>query len=353
MRVALDLSPVTQGDTGVARYTEQLWRALVEQHPELTIEPFVIGRGPYRDDIDVPRSRLPLRVARPLWRVLGRPRLTRLTGQADLLHVTDGVPVPSRLPLVLSVHDVLPITHPHLYSARLRAVSRANVAAARRARMVVTTCQATADAIAEASGISPSAIVVAPPGHRGTVARPNPVGGPTPYILCVGAVTPRKGFQFVARALAERPDLPPVVVAGSDGWRASEVRDEIASLGLGARFRFLGRVSDVELDALFDAATVVCHPSIAEGLGIPCLEAMAFGKAVVAADIPPVREIGGDAVALVPVASPEALAEVLVSLVAAEALRVDLGTRACSRAAEYTWQRMASKIVEAYSLAAV
>ncbi|HEY2427864.1 MAG TPA: glycosyltransferase, partial [Acidimicrobiales bacterium] len=98
------------------------------------------------------------------------------------------------------------------------------------------------------------------------------------------------------------------------------------------------------------AATVVCHPSVAEGFGIPFLEGMGYGAPVVAADIPPVREIGAGAAELVPPSDPGALAEALSALLADETARQDLARRGYARAQTYTWEAMADRVVDAYRL---
>jgi glycosyltransferase involved in cell wall biosynthesis len=300
----------------------------------------------------MPRRRVPLRLVRALWRWTGRPAFSEMTDAGDVLHVIDGVPPPSRLPLVLTVHDVLPITHPMFFDRRSRAISKASIPSMRRAAVVLTTCEATAEALIDVAGVERDRVLVAPPGHLGLSPRPEPIGAASPYILCVGAITPRKGFQDLAAAVRGHRDVPPIVVAGPDGWQADRVREAAAAQGLGDRFRFLGKVSDDELRRLYAGATLVCHPSVAEGFGFPCLEAMAHGKAIVATDIPSVREIGGDAIALVSLGDRDTLVDAIGRLTIDEAARVRLGHRAHERAADYSWSRMADGVVVAYARAA-
>jgi glycosyltransferase involved in cell wall biosynthesis len=117
------------------------------------------------------------------------------------------------------------------------------------------------------------------------------------------------------------------------------------------RVRLLGPVDDATLSALYASATVVCHASRGEGFGMTCLEAMAFGAPVVATDLPPVRELAGGAVELVPVDDAAALAAALRGLLDDEPRRRALGEAARSRAAEFSWARMAADVVGAYRLA--
>jgi glycosyltransferase involved in cell wall biosynthesis len=195
-------------------------------------------------------------------------------------------------------------------------------------------------------------IMVASPGRRQPLGVTEPLT-PPPYILAVGSVTPRKAFDVLADALAELgDDAPQAVIAGPDGWRADVIRRRVAELGLEHRMRFLGRVDDVSLERLYRNSSLVCHPSIAEGFGIPCLEALGYGIPVVAADIPPVRELGDGCMELVPPGDPSALAEGLRRVLSDTALAEARIVAGRQRAAAYTWEAMSDRVVEAYRLAA-
>ena len=168
----------------------------------------------------------------------------------------------------------------------------------------------------------------------------------------VGQVTPRKGFDVIAEAaalLGER--CPPVVLAGPDWWRSEDIRSRIAEVDVHRRVRLLGPVDDATLASLYRAATIVCHASRGEGFGMTCLEAMAFGAAVVATDLPSVRELSAGAVELVPVGDAGALAAALRELLDDESCCWKLAEAARRRAAEFRWERMAAEVVDAYRLA--
>ncbi|CAN5713943.1 glycosyltransferase family 1 protein [soil metagenome] len=347
MRLGLDLTPVINGDTGVARYARELHRALTAGHPGVEVRGFAIGRG---TETDLPlhrRVRTPLRVIHRTWQHLGWPPAERLVGPVDVVHSIDMVPPPTRRPLLMTVHDVLPLCRPELYGPRYRAIAERHARAAARAAAIVTTCAGTADDISAVTAIPRHRIHVAPPGRR----RPGP-GGPAvvsgPYVLYVGAITPRKGLHHLAAAMAAPPDAPPLVVAGPDGWEADVVRHAIDDLSSPPRITWLGRVSDASLETLLRHATVLAHPSEAEGFGIPCLEAMGYGVPVVAGDIPPIRELGGDAVVLVAPGDPGAWRAALERVLGDAGLRADMATVGRRRAAPYTWEAMTDRIVEVY-----
>jgi glycosyltransferase involved in cell wall biosynthesis len=183
---------------------------------------------------------------------------------------------------------------------------------ATRADVVVTSCEATAGELVRVAGIARERIVVAPPGVFLEDAASAPAAEST-YLLVVGQVTPRKGLETVAAAAARLGRAcPPVLVAGTDWWRAADVRREIDRLDTAGRIRLLGHVDDGRLEALYRGATIVCHASRAEGFGMTCLEAMKAGAPLVATDLPSVQELTAGAAVLVPVDDAEALAAAIV-----------------------------------------
>lgn len=348
VRVGLDVTAAISGDTGVARYAEGLVGAL-RRTDGVDTATVAFGRGGHPTAIGIDRRiPVPLRALRPWWRITGRPRTEALLGPIDVVHTIDGIPAPTRRPLVVTCHDVLPLTHPHLYDRRYRIIARRHADALHAAAAVVTTCAATASAIVEVTGIDRDRIHVAPPGRRLAATGPQPVEPGDPHLLYVGAVTPRKGLHRLVEALAELASPPRLVVAGPDGIRADEVHAVLDRHRERVHVERLGRVSDADLIRLLRRATLLCHPSEAEGFGIPVLEAMGAGLPVLAADIPPVREIGGDAVELVPVDDRAAWGERVAALLADPQRRRAMSEAGIRRSEPYTWEAMAETVAGVY-----
>lgn len=353
--MGFDATPAVTADTGLRRYTEELWKALAGRE-DVEVRAFALGRG-RRPEPALPLRRypLPLRAVVPLWRATGRPRAERLAGPVDVVHNIALEPAPTRRPHVVTVHDTLPITRPELYPPGAGERQRVHLDHAAAADVIVTTCQATAREIVAVTGRPRDRIVVAPLGTMplgGKAPGPSALAPAEPYVLCVAAITPRKGLETLAQAVALLGgDSPVVLVAGPDWWEAEAVRARVREVDVHGRIRFLGRVDDHELAALYAQAATVCHPSLAEGFGISVLEAMRSGSPVVATALPSVVEVAGDAAVLVPPGDAEALAQQLAAVLADEDLRRALTVAGRARAASFTWAATAEQVVRGYRLA--
>jgi glycosyltransferase involved in cell wall biosynthesis len=349
LRVALDMTLAVVGQTGVERYAVVLHEHLAACD-DVEVRSFAAGRGTGGAGIGIRRRyRIPLRVLHLMWRTVHQPSAELLAGGADVVHALGGLPPPTRRPLVVTVHDLLPLTHPQFFIDRVKAESTGLANALHRAAIVVTTCEATAVEIERLTGFPRARIAIAPLAPRETQRRNEPASAAEPYLLAVGVVTPRKGLDVLAEAVARLgPACPPVLVVGPDGWWADDVRARIRALDRYHRVSFLGEVDNDRLDELLAGATVVCHPSLAEGFGMVCLEAMAHGTPVVAADLPSVREVGADGVRLVHPGDPVALADALDDLLSDVDARDALRDRGLVRAASYTWDRFTVEVVAAY-----
>jgi glycosyltransferase involved in cell wall biosynthesis len=341
---------LVSGSTGVARYVRMHLREL-RQRSDVEVSAFAVGRGPDVTEPDVRRSRVPLRVIHRSWELFDRPRAEHWTGPVDVVHSMDMLPVPTPAPLVITAHDALALTMPGVYGPRYVRIAEAQRKMASRAAVVVTHCEANIEDLERLGYATRDRIVVAPPGPREFTGDTTPVVE-GPYIFGVGLLTPRKGFQTLIEAGSRLgSSCPPILIAGPDSWESEKVRAAVDLFGMSDRVTFLGYVDDRTLGRLIRNATVFCHPSVAEGFGIPCLEAMALGAPVLAADIPTINEIAAGTVDLVPPDDPAALAAGLQALLDDPARRADLSARGLARAADFTWERMTDRIVGAYRTA--
>jgi glycosyltransferase involved in cell wall biosynthesis len=161
----------------------------------------------------------------------------------------------------------------------------------------------------------------------------------------VGRVTEQKGHRYLIEAAAKLKNNY-VVIAG-DGPLAGELK-RLAD-GLNINFIFLGELSYDQIPKLLHAIDIFCFPSLWEGFGISLVEAMASGLPIVASDIPPHREVIGDAGILVPVGNESALADKLKNLIADVSLRESLGKKAKDRANNFSVDNTANAYNELFT----
>src|SRR5690606_21564774 len=154
----------------------------------------------------------------------------------------DMLPAPSHARLVMTWHDTFALPGPQYHHPRALRLRAQRVGAVRQADLVIATCESLAAEVVEHVGIPRERIVVTPLGAdlpAPPEGRPLPVE--PPFVLAAGAITPRKGFGVLARALARLGDsAPPLVIAGPDGWNAELVHRELQEVLRPDRLVLLG-----------------------------------------------------------------------------------------------------------------
>lgn len=315
---------------GIGRYV----RGLIDHLPEAGIDVTAFGG-------ELPGRMVPLRYE--LWHRARRPAV-RAAG--DLVHAPSlAVPPPGRRPLVVTIHDLEFLRLPDASTRRGVRFHRRGLAIARaEAAAVITASEHVAGQLA-AESFDAARVHVVPYGIEPPPPAPaTDPGIPAPFILAVGTIEPRKGFDTLARAFgaarASHPDLS-LVIAGPPGWGT------VAGLDAPGIVR-LGPIDDARLDALYRAATVLAFPSRSEGFGLPPVEAMARGCAVVASNAGAIPEVVGDAALLVPPGDVDALAAALTDVVDDDSTRARLVAAGSARAARYTWEACARGHRRAY-----
>jgi glycosyltransferase involved in cell wall biosynthesis len=166
---------------------------------------------------------------------------------------------------------------------------------------------------------------------------------PDHYILTVGAQRPHKNHEVLVRSLLALPAHVSLVIVGyPDPIFPQQLPELIAELGLQDRVRLVADVADRWLPAVYSAASVFALPSLAEGFGIPVLEAMACGVPVVASDIPALAEVTRGAALLVPPRDVSGWTMVLGDVLADHALSGRLSRAGAEVARSVTWRRGAA-----------
>jgi glycosyltransferase involved in cell wall biosynthesis len=204
-------------------------------------------------------------------------------------------------------------------------------------------------------GVSPDRVRAV---HHGTGLMADSTPGvppprtPARYALHVGTVEPRKNVPTLLAAWrllrARQADPPPLVLCGGFGWKAEEVRREIAQAEREGWAVHLGYVGAAELAALYGGAELVALPSFYEGFGLPAVEALRAGAPLVASDIPVLREVAGDAALYAPPGRPDLWADRIGELLADPGLREEMKRQGRDRAGQFDWARAADETARAF-----
>lgn len=170
------------------------------------------------------------------------------------------------------------------------------------------------------------------------------------FWLGIGTLEPRKNYRVFIEAYAALHDSRPLVIAGSRGWMESNIGQFVKKKGLEKRVKFLGYVSDEELSALYSACFAFVYPSLFEGFGLPVLEAMHCGAAVITSESSSLPELGSDAVLYIDSNSVDSLVEKMKLLTENEGLRLDFRNKAVRRSKNYSWDSAAKTVMNVYEL---
>ena len=302
------------------------------------------------------------RPARLAWEQTGLSLVAQQVG-AQLIHSPHyTMPLHAPVPVVVTVHDVAFFSEPDLLSAvRTGFYRSATRTAVRRATRVVVPSEATRDELIRHVDADPGMVDVVrhgvdlatfhPPSdeERERVAARLGLRG-QPYIAFLGLVERRKNVPDLVRgwvqAVEHLPEPPALVLAGSSGW--DDVVDQaIAEVPAHLKVIRPGFLRPRDLPGLLGGAVVVAYPSKSEGFGLPVLEAMACGAAVLTARRLSLPEVGGDAVAYT---EPEAesIAAALSQLLGDQPERRRLSESGRERARQFTWRSSAEAHLETY-----
>jgi len=282
----------------------------------------------------------------------------------ELVHVQYTAPLGCPVPVVVTVHDVSFIEHPEYFPATRALQLRQTVArTVRSAARILTVSEFSRDTIARAFNLDKDSIVITPDAAAETF-RPigrqaaeawvrSRMGLAAPFVLTVGDLQPRKNqvglIEAFAEAMRARPELPHhLVLAGKDTWFAPKVHRAAQKSGFADRIHFTGFVADDDLLHLYNACDVFAFPSFYEGFGLPVLEAMACGRAVICSNTSALPEVADAACLLFNPSSRQEIARALLDLLLDNQLRARMERLGTQRAALFSWRNAASKTLEVY-----
>lgn len=362
--LGLDGTPLLGQRSGVGHYTGRLLAALIKTNPDWRyylysnrplgeLEPGLAGA------VQV-SSYWPY--SRWLWMQLLLPAVIQRS-QPHLCHFTNSLaPLWQPRPFVLTIHDASLFLYRHLHPRARHLTMRLILPVlARRAAAIITVSEYARRELQWVLGIPAEkieAIYEAAPEHFGPVTDAaqraylrQKYQLPEKFLLFVGTLEPRKNLTRLVRALGvvrERGYPHRLVLVGPPGWLMDGFEREIERLGLQDRVQFVGYVPAEDLPGLFSLAAVFTFPSLHEGFGLPPLEAMACGTPVLTSNRSSLAEICAGAACLVDPEDEESIAAGLVSLLADDEWRRELGRQGRERAAAFSWERAARETTAVY-----
>jgi glycosyltransferase involved in cell wall biosynthesis len=261
-----------------------------------------------------------------------------------ILPMAGGLPCPA----VVTVHDLHEFRPRWWYFRRLLARTLA------QASQVVCVSQSTREELVEEFPWAESKCVVVREAADEAVFHPGPPGDvllrlgiEASPLLALGTLQPRKNYDRLIEAYARLGvDAPPLVIVGKPGWGYESILATPERHGVEGRVRFTGHLDEADVADLMRASVALCAVSTAEGFGLPVVEAMCCGLPVLAADIPPFREVAGTSARFVNPLSVDHLAAGLQEVLGDREGRARMAEAGLARRSLFSWQGTAAEIAE-------
>jgi glycosyltransferase involved in cell wall biosynthesis len=367
MKIGIDARNLVTSTTGIGRYLLEMSRHLALLGHELH---FYLPEAPCMDLKDLPAAKLrvarfPGALKRMIW---GQTELPRRAAQ-DEIDVFWGpahrLPVflDRRIPRVITIHD--------LVWRDMAATMRWQTWIADRWLMkpgvtvadeIVAVSAATANVLKTVFPRCGEKLNVIHPGLTaigGTVV-PNELssfGIDRSYILFVGTLEPRKNLPRLLQAYAALPEATRqrflLVLAGGQGWRLGDLKQQVAALRIESSVRLTGYVSDADLAQLYNHARFLAMPSLYEGFGFPIIEANAMGLPVLTSNTSSMPEVAGEAGILVNPSDVQSIHDGLESLAMDGALHTRLAANARANSQRFNWSESALQLEHIFEKAIV
>jgi alpha-1,3-rhamnosyl/mannosyltransferase len=384
MRVLVNALATTGARTGIGHYAGELVRSLREQVGADSVDVFppawlaavhrLWGRCRSRTDSSTPAPTGPA-PAPPSWRARLLSTLHRggqvlvnrsfrlvSRGGYDLYHEPNVIPLPCDLPTITTVHDLSVLLHPQWHPAhRVAHYEKHFAAGLARCEHVLTVSEFTRQEVIGTLGLPPDRVshtyngirpnLVPMPAAQVEVSR-RALGLPPRFLLFLGTLEPRKNARMLLEVYCTLPEplrrRYPLVLAGGGGWNAAETHAYIDQEARHKGVLRLGYVADEHLPTLYNAARVLLFPSFYEGFGLPPVEMMACGGAVIASTAGAVVEVVGRKAHLIDPDDRDGWRQALVRIASDDDWAAELRRGAEEEARPFTWQRCAAETLDVY-----
>lgn len=354
MRIAIEARAAAEVPAGRGRYVRELIRGLARIDADH--EYLLYAREPWTEaSLDARFSWLEVAAGGLAWPLATGWQMSR-SGDVALACTSYAITLPWRVPGAAIVHDLLPF-HRELSPPAGSLFERATLPIAlRRCKALIANSEATRRELEQRFPSARGRTTVAH-AAAGTLFSPRASdrdetvlrrhGLHDPFVLVTGTIEPRKNLPRVIEAFAGLPERVrggwSLVVAGAPGWETDASFASVA--GHRELVHALGYVSDEELTSLYRRAEVLAYVSLYEGFGIPVLEAMQSGTAVVTSSVSSMPEVGGDAARYVDPTDVEDIRRGLRELLTDPDLRSRCASAGLARATRFDWDVMARQVL--------
>jgi alpha-1,3-rhamnosyl/mannosyltransferase len=285
-------------------------------------------------------------------------------GKVDLIHATDHyIPRTKFAPMVATLMDAIPFSHPEWSSGRFRGAKNALwKKAIGWADHIITISEYSKSELCKWTGVAADRISVIPLGvdtrwfrdvtlEESAMVRAK-FALPAQYFISVGTLQPRKNVSAVIAAhraltLAQRRQTP-LVIIGRAGWKCEEEVKQIEADAQIGTIIWLQHVSDAELLPILKSARALLFPSLAEGFGLPVLEGFAAGVPVITSSTTSLKEVAGAAAALVDPTDIEAMTSLMLRILDDKIFISQLVQQGLLKARFFNWETTAERTALTY-----
>ena len=371
MHIGIDYTPAALQGAGIGRYTRGLVDAvlpLLDADDRVTLllpgEDSRFARSAWPANVRTRRLPLPDRYQTILWHRLRLPFYVELmAGSLDIFHASNFLLPPVRsAKKLLTIHDLAFLVHPEFAHPDLqRFLARTVPRSIAAADHILADSEASKQDAMRFFNVPEERITVVGAGVEPRFRPEEPAelagirekyGLNWPFVFSISTLEPRKNFDGLIRAFAEarrKTGFPHhLVIGGGKGWLYENIFAEVQRQNAGDYVHFLGFVDDADLPDLYNLAELFAFPSHYEGFGIPVLEALACGTAVLCTDTSSLPEIAGNTAHFIPTKDHPALVDALSDLLTDETARLDLAQRGPAQAAKWTWDAAAERLLHVY-----
>lgn len=351
------------GIDGIGQYCLELIKQLKSESDELVISPYSFGVVNSRSSAHVLPS-YPVHLLESMLNIRKYSTSQKYFETVDLIHCTDQlIPVVPNKPLVATVMDTIPLSHPEFIKSRSRFIKPLlwkKLTA--RANHIITISEFSKSEIINLMGFPEEKVTSIPLGvdERFFTRIPEQEIHETlkrfnifqPFFLFIGSIQPRKNLKRLLRAHATLPNKFakefPLVIAGKLAWDDGETLAEINTGVLEKRCIWLNYVSDFEKRCLLQTTAGVVFTSLYEGFGLPILEAFASKAPILTSDCASMPEVAGESAFIADPRNVDSIRAGLLALFKEDAKKQSLQISGLERAKEFSWSRVAQETLQVY-----